>query len=298
MDPDDVEAVEEVDSERSLLHHLLQVLVGRGDDPDVDLHRLVAAHAVELPVGEHAEEPRLHVGRHVADFIKEKRAAVSLLEPSGVRGARSGERSLLVSEELRLDELLGYRRHVEGDERPVGSGGVAVEGVRDQLLAGAGLSGDEHRDRGSREASYRAEHLLHRGGLAHDLLGDVDAAAAFLAPAALLPPLEDKALGLLHEADRLVDVEGLRQVLECSALVGVDRVREVGVGRRDDDRNVAVVGMDPLQQLEPVDSRHPDVGNHYVGRSSLETLQNILAILKTGAVKPLGAQRFLKHPAD
>ena len=48
-DRDDVEPVEQVLAELAVRDRLLQVAVGRGDDPDVDLDRLGAADAAELP---------------------------------------------------------------------------------------------------------------------------------------------------------------------------------------------------------------------------------------------------------
>ena len=45
----------------------------------------------------------------------------------------------------------------------------AVDLARDQLLAGAGLAGDQHRDVGGRDLLDLAEHLLHRRRRADDL---------------------------------------------------------------------------------------------------------------------------------
>ena len=45
----------------------------------------MAADAVELAVGEHAQQARLQVGRHVADLVEEQRAALGLLEAPAAR---------------------------------------------------------------------------------------------------------------------------------------------------------------------------------------------------------------------
>jgi hypothetical protein len=50
-----------------------------------------------------------------------------------------------------------------------GARAVAMQGARDQFLAGAGLAVDEHRDVGAREPTDGAEHLLHRRRLADDV---------------------------------------------------------------------------------------------------------------------------------
>ena len=72
------------------------------DHTHVDADRLLAADAVELTLGQHAQQPCLQRRRHVADFIEEQRAAVGLFEASATQGIGAGERPLLVAEELRL----------------------------------------------------------------------------------------------------------------------------------------------------------------------------------------------------
>ena len=58
-------------AERSFAHALLEVLVRRGDDADIGLDLLVSADAVVAAVGEHAQQPGLKLGRHVADLVEE-----------------------------------------------------------------------------------------------------------------------------------------------------------------------------------------------------------------------------------
>ena len=125
---DHVEAVVEVLAEQALLHPRLEVLVGGGDHAHVRRERRVAADAVELAVGEHAQQARLQVGRHVADLVEEERAAVGLLEAPAAHRLRAGEGAALVAEELALEQVLGDRRGVDRDEGAwarAGCGGAA-----------------------------------------------------------------------------------------------------------------------------------------------------------------------------
>jgi hypothetical protein len=85
---DHVEAVEQVFAEQALLDPAFQVLVGGGDHPHIGLDRLVAADAVEVAVGQHAQQARLQFGRHVADFVEEQRAALGLLEAAAAHARR------------------------------------------------------------------------------------------------------------------------------------------------------------------------------------------------------------------
>ena len=64
-------------------------------------------------------------------------------------------------EQLALEEILGNGAAVDGHERPVLARAAAVDLVRDQLLAGAGLAGDEHADVGARHLVDLAEDVAH-----------------------------------------------------------------------------------------------------------------------------------------
>ena len=74
---DDLQAVVEVLAEAAGLHRRLEVLVRRGEEPHVDLDRLVAADALELLLLERAQQLRLRLERHVAELVEEERAAVA-----------------------------------------------------------------------------------------------------------------------------------------------------------------------------------------------------------------------------
>ena len=63
----------------------------------------------------------------------------------GLAPGRAGERAALVAEQLALDQGLAEGAAVDGHERPVAPRAQVVQVARDELLAGAGLAGDEHR---------------------------------------------------------------------------------------------------------------------------------------------------------
>src|SRR6185437_11969643 len=68
---------------------------------------------------QHAQQLHLHGGAHVADLIEKQRAAFGDLEAAFAGRDGAGEGALLVTEELRLEELGGNGAAVDGDERPV-----------------------------------------------------------------------------------------------------------------------------------------------------------------------------------
>ena len=116
-DRDDVEPVVEVLPEALLAHEHGQVLVGGGDDPHVDAEGLGPPHPLELALLEHPEDLGLRDRREVGHLVEEEGAAVGQLEAPFLPPRRPREGALLVAEELRLEQPLGQRRAVDGDER-------------------------------------------------------------------------------------------------------------------------------------------------------------------------------------
>ena len=135
----------EILAEAPFAHALLEVLVRGGDHAHIDLDLLVAADAIEGAIREHAQEPRLQLGGHVADFIQEERAAFGLLEAPAALLLRAGEGAALVAEELGLEQVLRHRRGIDGDKGLRRACAMSVQRARHELLAGARLPGDEHR---------------------------------------------------------------------------------------------------------------------------------------------------------
>ena len=127
-----------------------------------------AAEPHELALLEHAQQLGLDRRRHLADFVEEQHAAVGLLDASRLGADRAGERAALVAEQLRLEELIGQRRAVDRDERPVAAARAVVDEARDDFLAGARLAGEEHRRLGLRHARGLRQHVLPLPRMADD----------------------------------------------------------------------------------------------------------------------------------
>ena len=93
---DDVEAVEEVFAEVAAGDLFFEILVGRGDDSDVDVDGVRCSDGEEALFVECAQNLGLRLEAHVADFVEEERAAVGAFEGtallrSGRRGWRRGD---------------------------------------------------------------------------------------------------------------------------------------------------------------------------------------------------------------
>jgi len=141
--------------------------VGRSHDADVGGDALVAPHPLEHALLQHPQELDLHREGHVADLVEEQGAGLGHLEPPAAGADGPGERPLLVSEELTLQELGGDRPAVEGHEGLVAARGLVVDVARHHLLAGAGLAEDQDGRVGVRHLLDHPPHPPHRRAGAH-----------------------------------------------------------------------------------------------------------------------------------
>ena len=96
MNADYIQTVEKIFAKQMLLDKALEILVCRGDDSYIDLNRCGATDSIKFSVGEHAKEPRLGLGWHVAYLIKKQSAAICLFEAAGTLCRRTGKCSFLM----------------------------------------------------------------------------------------------------------------------------------------------------------------------------------------------------------
>ena len=153
------ETIVEILAQLAVGDRLLEVLVRRGDDADVDVDLLLAAEPANLPRLERAQQLHLDVRRHLGHLVEEDRAAARHLERARLLVGRAGEGALLVPEQLVLENLLGQRGAVEREERALGAIALVVQRARDELLAGAALAEDQHARGGRRDG---LDHLIDR----------------------------------------------------------------------------------------------------------------------------------------
>ncbi len=102
-DGEDVEAIVEVFAEAALLHKFDQVLVGGGDDADIDLDGFLATDGIDLAFLDGAQQLYLCIERQFADLIQEQRAVIGLDEFADVAVHRAGEGAFLVAKEDAFD---------------------------------------------------------------------------------------------------------------------------------------------------------------------------------------------------
>jgi hypothetical protein len=123
-DGDHVEAVKEVFSEAARGDLGAKILVRGGDDADVGADR-VAADGLVLALLQHAEELHLHAGASSPISSRKSVPPGGLREAAFSAGEGSRERAALVAEQLRLEDALGDRGAVDGDEGALAARGAA-----------------------------------------------------------------------------------------------------------------------------------------------------------------------------
>ncbi len=186
---------------------------------------------------------------HGADLVEEERAAVGDFEEAFLRGDRRGEGALHVAEERGLEQLGRHGAGVDGDEGLVAARRIGVDGLGDELLAGAALALDENGRAAGRDLRDEVEEAQHRLALADDVLEVV----ALLEGALELDDLFFGAMagdGGADVGEQLLVVPRLLDEVLGAGANGIDDVADGAVGGDHDDRQVRLQLDDARQQIE------------------------------------------------
>jgi hypothetical protein len=154
------QAVVQVFSESPNLHLAFQGTIGCRDDSNVDTSRPFFPDTLELSVLENAQKLCLERKWNFSDFIEEQGPAVGQLKTPHAVSDRTGECALDVTKELALEEVGVNRSAVHSDECAVSPRTPIVNRRRDQFLAGARLTEQEHARAGGRHALDVAENAM------------------------------------------------------------------------------------------------------------------------------------------
>jgi len=130
-----------------------------GDESDVEAHGLDAPDAVHGPRLQRAQEPGLKARGKLADLVEKHGALRGDLEQPRLGPAGPGEGPALVAEQLALEQWLAQAGAIDGHELPAAPGQL-VERPRENVLADAGLPGDEDADHPS---SHARDHVRDAG---------------------------------------------------------------------------------------------------------------------------------------
>lgn len=141
--PQHAQAVEDILPDLIPLYAALRVLVDGGDDPHVHLLFLLGADAADAVVLQHPQQLGLRRQLHGVDLVEEQSAAVGQLEQTR-RILSPGVAALGGAEEDALQQGAGDGGAVLLDEGGILAAAGFLDGVDNELLAGAGLAVDQH----------------------------------------------------------------------------------------------------------------------------------------------------------
>jgi serine/threonine protein kinase len=144
---DHAEPMKQILAELSGDDHRREIAVGRGHHSTRDRELLIGADRSQPPGLEHAQELGLRRVWQLADLVEKHGAVGSPNERAGMIAVGPGEGSAAVTKQLRLEQPIGDRCTVERDEWAFAVVTEVVQGSSRQLLAGAGLTVDQHRQR-------------------------------------------------------------------------------------------------------------------------------------------------------
>ena len=272
----------------------LDVAAGRGDDAHVDRDLGGAADALEGLVDQHAQDLVLRLARHVGDFVDEQRAAMRLLERADLALLRAVR--LLDAEQLDLHALGRDRGGVDDDERPAARGRTAREMARGQLLAGARRADDQDAAVGRRDLLDRLAQLVDRRRAA-DHAGRHRRERLELLDLALEPRGLERAVGDQHQP---VGLERLLDEVVGAALDRRDRGLDVAVAGDHHDRQVRMLLLDRVEQLQPVEpaALQPDVEEDQVRPPRLDLAKARVAVARGARAVALVLQDARDQLAD
>ncbi len=91
---------------------MLEILVGRSDDANIDSRGARTAYGLELTLLKHTAQHGLKLQWHVSNFIEEQSATIRQREPADMRIDSARKGSAFVPEEFAFEEACGHRRAV------------------------------------------------------------------------------------------------------------------------------------------------------------------------------------------
>src|ERR1035437_6358972 len=95
------QAEKQIGAESTSLHFALQIAVGRGDEPDIDLLGPGVAQSRKLAGLQDSKEMRLQIEREIANLVEKEGAAMFASDKTDTIAIRAGECTLHETEKFR-----------------------------------------------------------------------------------------------------------------------------------------------------------------------------------------------------
>ncbi len=189
----------------------------------------------------------------------------------------AGEGALLVTEQLRFEEVLLQRRAVHLHEVASRAQRVVVRRPGDQLLTGTRLAADEHGRIALRHFLDDRQHRLQGAARADDAVEVVD---VLLRVAEVFDLVLEAAVleGLLDLELHLLDLERLLHVVEGADLHRLDRRVHGAEGGHEDDGRGRLELARRAEHVHAVAAAHLEIAQHDVVLPLVELLDRHVAV--------------------
>ena len=138
---EDIDAVQQILTERAIFYCGLHVFIGSSDDPDIDRDHLASAKTHDFPFLNDSQKSCLKIDSHISDFIEKQSAIMGKLKQAGFSAFYgSGESSFHISEQLTFQQRFWKSSAVDGYKRTVSAAAGIVDTLSKQFFSGAGFS--------------------------------------------------------------------------------------------------------------------------------------------------------------
>ncbi len=128
-----------------LSYELAEVLMRRGDQPNIDLTIANVSQPSEPFLFQNFQQLGLNLKIDVTNFVEEDRAAMGHLEQSLLGSGRTRKRALLVTEEFGFKQLASQTGAVEIHKSFVTPWTIVVQPACKHAFAGSGLTENQNR---------------------------------------------------------------------------------------------------------------------------------------------------------
>ena len=261
----DVQTIIKIFSKCPLFDHLLQVPIGSGNEPDINLFGFCSSHGRKLSLLQYPQEFCLNGQADIANLIEKDRSAVGHLEKSRLGRHRTGEGSPDVTEQFALQQILGKNSAVNGHKLLVPSRAVEMDGPGDEFLPRAALSIDQHRAIRRSNFCNDPVDLLHLLALPYDVMKSV------LLPQFLpqIDVFQKEVLlfnRLLHNDGDFIGSKRFGNIVKGSQLHGLDRCLHCGKTGDHDHNRIRILSPQCPEYFHAIDSWHFKVGDNDIKR--------------------------------
>src|ERR1700722_12263683 len=170
QDGEDVQTIIHITAKLPASHHLHQIAIGRGDQPDIHFVGAPAAQSLELLLLQHAQQLRLQRRGDVAYFVEKQRTFVSHFEASDLLRDGSGEGTLLMTEQFAFQKIQRNGRAIEFYKSAPATLTGVVNGVSDEFFSRASFPLNEDSRVRGRNLLHLLENTFERSTIADDPL--------------------------------------------------------------------------------------------------------------------------------